>query len=89
MEPKAPTAAQVTYTTNPLSAPNFIGIVVAMILAGAQHFGFTFFDSAEMQGLLALAVGWAVGAIGSWLFPGASGRLGLSAPFAWNAPAPY
>ena len=88
MAEKTPTAAQVTYTTNIATAPNFVGFGVAVILAVAQRYGWTFLDTPEMQAMLAMAIGWGIGAVGSWLFPVASGRLGISAPWAWSVPSP-
>lgn len=83
-----PAAAQLTYTTNVFASPEFIGTVVSLIGMFAGKAGVHIFDDQQMQSILGVMVGMALGGIGHYFFPNASGRLSLSAPTAAGVPSP-
>jgi hypothetical protein len=85
--PNAPAPAQVTYTTSVFTSPELIGaIVTAIAMAAAKSPSFQFLADPTNQQLLTMVVGAILTGIVHYLFPGASGKLGITAPAAWSTP---
>lgn len=89
LPPTPPAPAQISYTTNTFASPEFLGLLgtVAALIAGKLGLTIPALDLATQQ-MLAALVGMALTALAHWAFPSASGRLGLTAPAPWAAPAP-
>ncbi len=82
-----PAPAQVTYTSNVFASPEFVGGVATALGLMAGHFGLHVMDDPQSQQLLVMFVGMALTGLGHYLFPSASGKLGLTAPAPWSTPA--
>lgn len=78
--------AQVTYTSNVFASPEAIGLYVTIIGLVAGKLGVHIPTDDATQAQLTIAVGVLVTGIGHYLFPGASGKLGLTAPMPWANP---
>ncbi len=83
--PSAP--AQITFTSNVFASPEFVADVVTVIMLVAGHFGVHVLADPLMQQVLVIAVGRGLAWVGHYLFPDASGKLGLTASMPWNTPA--
>ena len=84
----SPAPAQVTYTSNAFLSPEFVGGVATMIALLAGRLGFQVLADPANQQLLVMLVGMVLTGVAHFLFPGASGKLGIAAPMPWSTPAP-
>jgi hypothetical protein len=81
--------AQVAFTTSIFTSPEVLGGLATMIsLALNKAFGVQIFSDPQYQQALILLMGAILTGLAHWLFPGASGKLGFTAPAAWNVPSP-
>jgi hypothetical protein len=85
--PPPPAAAQLSYTTNVFSSPEFIGAAGTMIALFAGKMGVHVLDDPATQQMAVAMLGMILTGFFHWLFPNASGRLSLTAPSAANVPA--
>ena len=82
-----PAPAQVSFTSNAFLSPEFLGGVAILVALAAGKAGIHVFDDQSTQQLLVMFLGVVFTGVGHWLFPGASGKLGLTAPAPWSTPA--
>lgn len=81
-----PAPAQVTYTSNAFLSPEFIGGLATMIALLAGRMGVQVLADPANQQLLVMLVGMVMTGVAHFLFPSASGKLGLTAPAPWSTP---
>lgn len=87
LQPTAAAPAQVTFTSNVFASPEFIGALATIITLVAGQLGVHVLADPAQQQLLVMFLGMGMTALGHYLFPGASGKLSLTAPAPWSTPA--
>lgn len=78
--------AQVTYTSNVIASPEVVGAILtvgASFASGGVH---VLSDPATQQQIVFL-IGIVLTGVMHYFFPGASGKLGITAPMPWATPA--
>jgi len=79
--PDAPTAAQITYTTNPLLSPTVLGGIVTLAATIASAAGIHILDDPQLQQTLVVVLGLTSTGIARYFWPHNDGRLSFFAPF--------